>query len=375
MLCRVCHAKLGLPDYSAPAPALTDAGHLLDMATEVYVCPACGLAQSPDMPDVRNFYAHQYKFSLGSYEHDQIVSLSDGRSVFRTDLQVESVLTMAPPPRGARVLDYGCGKAGTLRKLANARPDIVPHTFDVSDDYRQSWADWVAPENCASHVTPPEWRGRFDIVTCHFVLEHVVDVPAVLANLRDLLAPGGRLFLSVPNALANPGDLLVADHLSHFARGSLANALAMSALKPLCIDSAAFPGALLSVSEATEERIAVRPDPESADVRRAAADWSKIGAAVRQAAQDNSGRPTAIYGAGFYGSFIRTALGDREELKCFLDANPHLQGTTHMGLPVVAPSSIPPEVTIVYAGLNPLKARAILSNHPDLEGRTIVWLQ
>ena len=378
MKCRICAAQLGSPDYAAAAPALTDSGRLLDMQTEVYVCEACGLAQSPDIPNVTHFYAHEYKISLQAADHDQLVSLSDGRSMFRTDLQAELVLGLAAPPRGAAVLDFGCGNASTLRKMTDARPDLRPHVFDVSDDYRASWAEWVAAGQCATHVVPDAWRANFDLVMCHFVLEHVVDVPAVLANLRMLLAPRGVLFLSVPNALANPGDLLVADHLSHFTRGSLANALASAGLEVADINSASFPGALLSVCRArgaTRDHAAIVLDPEAPALRQAASGWATIESRVREAARVNRGAPAAIYGAGFYGSVIRTLLGPQVGLCCFIDANPHLQGSTHMGLPVVAPADTPSGIRLVYAGLNPLKARAILEDQPHMKGRTIVWLQ
>src|SRR4030095_10060214 len=41
-------------------------------------------------------------------------------------------------------------------------------------------------------------RGAYDAVVCMEVLEHVVEVDRVLDNLVSLLAPGGRLLISVP---------------------------------------------------------------------------------------------------------------------------------------------------------------------------------
>src|SRR5690606_38157213 len=42
-------------------------------------------------------------------------------------------------------------------------------------------------------------EGRFDLVTCLEVVEHVADVDAFLAGLAGALAPGGLLILSTPN--------------------------------------------------------------------------------------------------------------------------------------------------------------------------------
>jgi SAM-dependent methyltransferase len=373
--CRLCSAPLSLPEYAAAAPALLDGGKALDVPTEVFVCDRCGLAQSPDFPDMREFYAHEYKVSLNSADHDQIITLGNGKSPFRTDFQTEAVLNLAEPPSGARVLDFGSGKASTLKKLRTARPDIVPYVFDVSEDYRPYWTEWLHPDNVATHKIPDAWRDRFDLVTAHFVLEHVAKPADTLRLLATLLAPAGKLYLSVPNSLANPGDLLVVDHLSHFSKGSLCNALLIAGLRPIVVNETDFPGALLACCEPSEAAKTVECPAEAPLLRKAAAAWQTICENLVQAAKMNSDKRAAIYGAGFYGSYIRTVLNDRVNIGCFIDANPHLQGTEHLGLPVISPETIPDDIAVVYAGLNPLKARQIISKVSQLDQRKIIWLE
>ena len=41
---------------------------------------------------------------------------------------------------------------------------------------------------------------RFDIIEAGFILEHVDDPAFILRRLHEFLAPGGRIFLAVPNA-------------------------------------------------------------------------------------------------------------------------------------------------------------------------------
>lgn len=43
---------------------------------------------------------------------------------------------------------------------------------------------------------------RFDVIVMGFVLEHVDDPLLILRRFRDFLAPGGQMFLAVPNAEA-----------------------------------------------------------------------------------------------------------------------------------------------------------------------------
>ena len=51
--------------------------------------------------------------------------------------------------------------------------------------------------------------GRFDLVTCLEVLEHVADKPAFIAQLAAHLAPGGLLVISTPNRTVQSRLLLV----------------------------------------------------------------------------------------------------------------------------------------------------------------------
>lgn len=41
---------------------------------------------------------------------------------------------------------------------------------------------------------------RFDVIVMGFILEHVDDPLLILRRFRDFLAPGGRMFVAVPNA-------------------------------------------------------------------------------------------------------------------------------------------------------------------------------
>lgn len=51
---------------------------------------------------------------------------------------------------------------------------------------------------CGSATAIPFRDGAFDVVAAFDVIEHVESEPAVLCELRRVLAPGGRLLVSVP---------------------------------------------------------------------------------------------------------------------------------------------------------------------------------
>jgi SAM-dependent methyltransferase len=84
-----------------------------------------------------------------------------------------------------------------LSSLETARLTAV----EISGDAHASrpWKEYTSlsyPEFdlCA----PLEGRGRFDVVICEQVLEHVVDPCGAARNLRELCEPGGHVVVSTP---------------------------------------------------------------------------------------------------------------------------------------------------------------------------------
>lgn len=380
-VCRVCLAPLGAPDYLASSPALTSVATLLDLPTRAYVCEACSHAQSPDLPDLSKFYDQAYRISLSTEDHDQIVEVRHGRPIFRSDHQATISLKMLDLRHGALVLDYGAAKAKTLRLLVEHRPDIVPHVFDVSSDYSSVWKRWIAAEYQATYDVPEHWVGRFDAVILNFVVEHLSDPVGILKQIRDLLNEHGRAIVSVPDVQANPGDMVVADHLNHFSLISFQRALSEAGLVAERLDDRVFPGAFF----ACVRRNAATTDNRQSDAiisnsvqrsRDICEFWSIAGHGIDRKARELQGQRVMIYGAGFYGSWIFSRVRHAVEVLGFLDRNPALAGTRHFDLPVLTPEDALDDLSAIFVGLNPLRARDILE-HTEFGMRwqhKLVWL-
>jgi SAM-dependent methyltransferase len=110
-------------------------------------------------------------------------------------------LVRARDPR--RLLDYGCGD-GTFIELAHgAAADIVGADMDRAQlegcRGRLAHLGGVAFVHTSALAADGE-RARYDVITCMEVLEHCTDAERrrVLDELARLLAPGGRLIVSVP---------------------------------------------------------------------------------------------------------------------------------------------------------------------------------
>lgn len=104
---------------------------------------------------------------------------------------------------GKRVLDIGCGGGLLAEALAHRGAQVVG--ID-----RSEVAISVARQHAEEHdVNNLEYRlsavedltdeAPFDVITCLEMLEHVPDPEAIITATRDLLVPGGHLFMSTIN--------------------------------------------------------------------------------------------------------------------------------------------------------------------------------
>lgn len=92
-----------------------------------------------------------------------------------------------------RVLDLGCG-AGSLREQLAG---LVVIGVDV--DPKELARNRELPSVCAESDTLPFAGESFDFVICHHSLEHFRDAAGAVREIRRVLKPRGRLFVSVPD--------------------------------------------------------------------------------------------------------------------------------------------------------------------------------
>jgi ubiquinone/menaquinone biosynthesis C-methylase UbiE len=102
-------------------------------------------------------------------------------------------------PRGARLLDAGCGTGRNLAELSE-RMSITPFGIDVSDHAAALWnGNRTLRRSRASVNQLPFADDAFDAVTCVDVLGcRGVNAPAALGEFLRVLHAGGRLVILVP---------------------------------------------------------------------------------------------------------------------------------------------------------------------------------
>jgi SAM-dependent methyltransferase len=370
--CPVCQQSPGKPIYvSAQSLSITSLCNTLPANTTVFFCQNCGHLLTEPLPNLADYYDQTYKILIDSEEEDQLYEIAGNRKIFRTEHQVKTLLQLAPLPERAKVLDYGCAKSSTLKQLFDRRPDIIPHAFDVSSMYVPFWEKFIAQGNWAIYEPKPEWSNSFDLVTSFFALEHVLNPREILQQITKLLKPGGTFYCIVPNVYSNIADFVVADHVNHFSLESLHYLLAATGFSDVCINDSAHASAFVILAKKKQVAQPFRPPaghPErladlTVRVHQMADYWGNFGKRVRSFEQLHANYLTAaIYGSGFYGTFIAACLDNPIKVSCFLDQNPHRQKQRQLGKLILAPELLPENVKLVYVGLNPLLARVGIQN-------------
>ena len=132
------------------------------------------------------------------------------------------LVAVAPPRPGDRVLDVACG-TGVVARLAAQHVGASGKVVGLDLN-----GGMIAVARSLPPVpgAPVEWRegsaltmpfpdGSFDLVLCQQGLQFFPDRPAALREMRRVLAPGGRLTLSVFRPLdRNPFQVAIVEALA-----------------------------------------------------------------------------------------------------------------------------------------------------------------
>jgi 2-polyprenyl-3-methyl-5-hydroxy-6-metoxy-1,4-benzoquinol methylase len=375
--CAVCGSSDVTSVFESARPrSLTSLCTIEHRATEVFACRVCGHCQTAPVIDTAHYYATAYDILVDSDDEDQLCQPINGPPVFRFDLQAATLINKITLDHGAVVLDYGAAKGTTLRKVRERRPDLDLHLFDVSDRYVPFWERFARHDRWATFTVPEHWHGRFDLVTSFFVLEHIIDPLRAVRAVRELLKPGGHYYVIVPDVIANRGDLVVVDHVNHFTKPSLMQLSAQAGMVVEEIDYLSHHQALIVVLRRDDVRPSSPPSEQDiatsmAQIELIAQYWASVNNRVLAMEQRLDGRPAAIYGAGFYGSYLFNHLVDPEVVTTFVDRNPYLQGRRHFNRDVVAPGDLDGAITDVLVGLNPIAAHRAVEDIAEWSNRPL----
>jgi len=177
--CPLCHV--------APLPFAVDY-----QGFQLCSCPSCGLQFLSPRPVVEQLTENVYNETYFAETETADESKSADRYQFAR--QLANLLRLRKERRGT-ILDVGCGDGSFLRYARYEGWQVAGTDIRLASGARKM--------NC------PLWEGqlplidfnevRFDVIRFNHVLEHTQNPLLELAAARKLLAPGGIIFISVPN--------------------------------------------------------------------------------------------------------------------------------------------------------------------------------
>lgn len=165
-----------------------------------YHCPICGASTRS-----RKTYSHdipvlkQLDVIGGEYVENDDCPICFANQ--RSRLVYIYLTRMLKPPAGTRVLHVAPERA--LYEHLFSRLPLDYHPVDMVPDRYDYIAGIVAGD--ITNLAYPD--GRFDLVLCNHVLEHVPDDRLAMRELRRVLAPGGRAILQVPLSPVLPATI------------------------------------------------------------------------------------------------------------------------------------------------------------------------
>ena len=105
---------------------------------------------------------------------------------------------------GKSVADVGCGGGILTEAMARAGAhvvgiDLAPAVIEIAQTHAAEAKLGIAYRSISAEALAAEAPGRFDLVTCMEMLEHVPDPAATLVALAALVRPGGDVVVSTLN--------------------------------------------------------------------------------------------------------------------------------------------------------------------------------
>ncbi|HMU73432.1 MAG TPA: class I SAM-dependent methyltransferase, partial [Ferruginibacter sp.] len=205
----------------------------------IWYCSDCTLCFTQDIPDqdsIGVFYASSDYISHSDTK-EGIINRLYHLVRKRTLASKKRLVVSATRTNSGNVLDIGCGTGAFLYAMKAAGWTITGLEPDPSARAKAMELYAVNPQEPGRLFELP--AASYAAITMWHVLEHVHELHAYMKRIGELLAPGGKLFIAVPNYTSADANAYkeywaawdVPRHLYHFSPGSMERLLSLHGMK------------------------------------------------------------------------------------------------------------------------------------------------
>ena len=214
---------------AGPEGLIPTTGQFGTALADIVVCSACGHMQVDPMPDTELLSRAYAVAESGDYVDEEAGQRETAR---RALARIEA---HAPRTAGSpAILDLGCW-VGFLLSEAQSRGwrvmGVEPSEFGSSYARDRLGLEVITADLLAAPLPP----ASFDAVAMGDVIEHLPDPGGALARIRELLTPGGVVWLAIPDAGSRLARAMgkrwwsvLPTHVQYFTRGSISTLLSRS---------------------------------------------------------------------------------------------------------------------------------------------------
>ncbi len=100
---------------------------------------------------------------------------------------------------GDRVLDIGAGQGALGRLISQCRVDGIDVSAEAAEIAAECYENFLIRDLNSRDALDSLLKHEYDVVVCADVLEHLVEPESFVPRLAQLLKPGGKLLVSLPN--------------------------------------------------------------------------------------------------------------------------------------------------------------------------------
>jgi SAM-dependent methyltransferase len=326
---------------------------------ELSICQSCGGVQkratSAFLAEIDQIYRDYDVYYQGGGAEQIALDTRNNSLKRRSDLIVERLFEVAELKSNGAALDFGCGNGVMLAAISRHTADWTLDGLDLDNRYEAKLKEILRFGNLVLADEARTSNTQYDLITMVHALEHMTDPLQSLKDIRHRLAPGGLLFIESPNLAANPFDLLIADHVSHFTPSTIEVLLhrAGFGIRSIATDWISKELSVVAVDQKAS-KLPDLPDPEKLNVEQSLAWIESVAARARTLATHG---PIAVFGTSIAATWLIATIG-AESVSCFVDEDTARQGNRHFGKPILAPTEVP-RGTSVFICLSPGLAEAV----------------
>lgn len=351
--CPVCGASARLVLFTQEFAAIEQATPV--DGYDVVVCEACGAGFADGIPDQRAF--DRYYRDMSKYEYHQHEGAESPFDAKRLAL-IADLMVPHLPSADVRILDVGCATGRLLHEL---RQRGFPNVMGVDPSPACATAARKFYDIEVLNTTLAELGARserFDVLIFVGVLEHLRDLDESFEQMRRVLAPGGLVYVEVPDATTfadwpnAPFQDFSTEHINFFAPQSLTNLFERRGFSHVWSEQnhrvQSHRTVMSNVSafyrHSPVATSALKRDADTARGLERYIAYSRTEEAKlheRLAAIADAGRPILVWGVGTHTTrLLATSPLVRAPIAAFVESNARYHGKTLDGKPILAPDTL-----------------------------------